>query len=543
MARFMYSQNVSLNPGEQLHFKPGRGYYAGPAAQGYGPGVGTGNYGYATGGPLRVSRKTTPKRGPGVGTGNYGYNTGGPLVVTDRHGRVIANTGKPVRPTRPRPRAPIDPYGALTNAQLQARAEAIARGQLKPELGEIRRQQAEAARQAAARQAAIQGFSTAAAGIEKGIAPAVSQGYSAATQDIGDLSQGMSQGIRADLAQTQAADEAFAASQGQTAADEISGQGLGDTVQALTGLFPGQSLAARGAAATTEAAGIPQIQLKAGRQELQAAMATAKQQNDDYAQQLIKTAAQFPGLKAQALQTLNLYELDKADYREKIREYNLNYGLQMRAEMASEAAALGKNAPKPLTPAQKAEFRYKYAALAFRKQQDINKAKASGKQIDTAASKLMGYVVYKDGSSDKSIKVAQTGAGSNKAKANRNKDMAKASSLAYTTAKSLIGTPIQATGRKYRHAKGRYIARPGARGVFPDGTTNDPRRAAKEGGVNLWRDAYRQVWGAIGGDRLIAQYNLSHQQVDLLVKSQMRRAGWRFKDAQTGTEAPGMGPG
>lgn len=512
---YRYRQNVRIGANQMLHYAQGKGYYAGPA----------------TGG-VQAARKGWA---PG---GNYGYDTGGPLTVV-RGGRVEGSSVFPAQPVRA-PKKPVDPFGPLTTAQINARAAAEARGELAPQQAEIRRQQALAEREAEAQQSRIAAFSQASAQMLGEMAPEVSKGYSTAVQDIGDLSQGMSAGIRSDLSAQQAADAAYAAKMGQPTGSEISAAGVGDTTQMLTGVVPGSSLAGMGAAATEAAAAAPQVSLAAGRQELSRAMAAARTQRDDYAQQLIKLAAQFPGLKAQALDALNKYEIDKANYREAVRQNNRNYALQLRAELANEAAASG------LTPYQQAqldlankkyaaEYKYKYASLRFKTQQAADKAKAAGKQIDVPMSRAVGYVYYKDGTFDKSIKVQQyrggTGDTHTKALVNKSKAVTAANKTAYETAVSLIGTPVPAKpGPGHRHPQGRYIARPGARGVFPDGTTNDKKKAAKEGGVDLWKDAFAKIWAAIPADQLMAQFNLSQEQVTGYIKNQMRRAGWRFAD-------------
>ena|SRR5262252_66757 len=517
---FRYRQNVNLGPNQSLHYAQGKGYYAGPA----------------------IYPKTPPPP-PGIDP-NYWramYLRGQGMNRLARSG-VFTGGVDPTKPVKTVVKKPVDPWGtmgALTNAQIQARAEAIARGELLPQQQEIRRQQGIAARTAREQEEQIQGFAKAAAGIEGGLAPQVSQAYSTATTDIGGLGEGMSAGIQADMQAQQAHDQALAAQQGVSTTDTTSAQGMRDVNQMLTGVIPGTSLAERGAAATAEAAGVPQIQLNAGRQDLESAMAKAKQTNDDYAQQLIQLAATFPGLKAQALQTLNQYELDKANYRNTVVQNNRQYALQLAAYKATaKTAGLTPYQAASLKQRQDAlnrEYKYKYAALRFKKQQDINKAKQSGKIIDVQASRLRGHIVYKDGSEDPSIKVAPstglTPAQKNQktALANRNRALMGAGKTAYSTALKAIGTPILAKPHAgFRHPQGRYIARKGAINVFHDGTTNDPKKAAKSGGVTSYSDALNEVLGAMNVDQLMAQFNLSRAQLVKLAKAQMKRAGWRL---------------
>ena len=522
---------IKLQPGQTLHFAAGKGYYAGPAAPPLHP---NGNP-YARTYPVSPNTPYVPiSQMSGKGASWSGLRGGG--------GGAKGGGGGAAKP-------PAPPWwAALTPAQIQAKATALANAALLPQQQEIRRQQALAARNAQEQEAQMQGFAQAAAGIESGFAPQVSQAYSTATQDVGALGQGLSTGIQQDVASQQAADQAEAAKQGIATSDQINTPALHDTMFGITGLVPGQSMAARGAAEATLAAGAPQIQLNAGRQDLEQAMAKAKETNDGYAQQLIQLAAQFPGQKAQALDALNKYELDKADYR-----------LRVRAELASETAALGKN---QLTPYQKGslaaenkrlameqqrinnQFKYEMAGLRFKNAQAANKATLLGKTIDVPASKALGYVRYKDGTVDKSIKVAKdVAAGSTAAGRTRiaavkqmNKDVAAAGTKAYETAFKALGDPVKikqpGPSQHGRRTQGIYQAARWARGkpgVYADGSTNKTQYAARTGRAAGWNAVFNNVWGEINGDHLMAAYGLSRQQVASMVVKQMIRAGWNRK--------------
>jgi len=551
-----YSQNVKLGPNQQLHYQAGKGYYAGPkgtvASRGLAPG---GNYGYNTGGPLRVTT-TRPRTGPNNAAskgwapgGGYGYDTGGPLVL--KQGKWVASGGTPAgggggRPKPPAPPPPpVDPYGALTFGQINTRAGQIAQSQLDPQEAEIRRQQALAAQQAAAEEAAIQGFSTAAAGIEGQMVQPTVNAYGQATQEIGQLGQGLSAGIRGDLQAQQAQDQAQANLQGQTLGPETTNaQALGDVTYGLSGLIPGETMAGRGAVAGAEAAAQPGIQMNVGREQLNEAMAAARDKNDQFAQQLISVAQQYPGMKAQALQQLQQYELDKANYRQAVITNNRNWiETNRRFKLAQQAENATIAAAKGLTPYQAAslkiqtgkanqDFTFKMAGLQFKNKQEANKAKLLGKTIDVPASRALGHVVYKDGTQDPSIHVAQYGSSTaphTKALAARGKAVMAANKAAYSTAYKLIGTPIKAkTQAGQLPPIGRYVARKGAINVFKDGTTNDKQKAAKSGGVDKYSDAFQHIWGAINADQLMAQYNLSRRQVTNWIHAQMKRAGWRI---------------
>jgi hypothetical protein len=499
-----YASAVKLAPGEVLHFQQGKGYYAAPKPAAAAP----------------VAPFYTDNTAPHYGTDP---NTGLPAKTP---------ISPKVKVTAPPP-PPVDPYAALTQAQIDARATTLAQAGLTPQQDEIRRQQAVAAAQATADEQAITGFRTAAGTILQGIAPQVGAGYEAAATEQGQLGQGMATGVRDDLAAAQAQDQSFAVSQGQTlGAETVNPNATHDVIYGLNGQIPGESLASQGAAAQAWAAEQPAISLNAGREELDARMAQARSTNDGYAQQLIQLAATFPGLKAQALSQLNQYEIDKANYRTSL----LNAQTQAKAEKANEVLAGIKQTTAAANTAQ--EFQYKWAQLNFKSQQQAAKAAQAGKTIDVGASRLLGHVVYKDGSEDTSIKVQQSTATTPAQQAKRAsaKASATASTSAYKVASSLYGklVPNKNVGT-LTGGKGKYMADPSAKGagVFPPPYKNGPRTtnslalAARTGqGAANYADAYAKTYAAIGGDALLAQ-GLSKEQVMTIVKKALRAAGWR----------------
>ena len=489
---------IVLKAGETLGFKKGKGYYAksSPYA-GTPPGV-----------------KPPPSGGPG---------------------------------TKPRP--PInDPYAALPTATIDKRAGELAQAGLTPQQEEIRRQQAIAQRNAQADAAAIQGFQGASAEMLAKLGPQGLQGYLDASKEQGQLGQGLATGVRDDVAARVAGEQSFMQSQGQQGGAGPDTAALHDTVYALNGQIPGNTFAEQGAAANQWGLAQAPIALNAGREELDARMYAARQSNDDYAQQLIQLAAQFPGLKAQALQQLNAYEMDKANYRESLvndsatRKNNAGQlALQQRSERAQEKAA-GINAAND----QKA-LSYKWASLEFQTAKARAQAQAEARKgggIDVAASKLLGHIVYKDGTENPGIKVAKAAdTATNKSKANRAKATSHARVTAFKFATTLRGTPTAAP----KGSQGKYIAAPGQKwgvkgGVFPpypgapigdsrdgngNGTTNDPKKAARSGGAASYAEAQQQVWGMIDGQNLMDTYAYSREQVMAIVNDAMRRAGWK----------------
>jgi hypothetical protein len=241
-------------------------------------------------------------------------------VGTDADTTVVYKPPKSIPAGTP-PRKPgVDPYAALDAATLDQRATDLANAGLASKQDEVRRQQELARKAAVADEGAIQGFSDAASAYLKGIPEQVGAGYRASAETIGALGSGIGGAVGADLAAKQAADQAYAEGQGQSGGTSFDGKAVGDTTTYLGGVIPGESLAHQGAAAQAEAARAIQIPLDAGAEQLTTRMAQARSENDQYAQQLIALAATFPGLKAQALDQLNKYEIDKATYREQVAQ-------------------------------------------------------------------------------------------------------------------------------------------------------------------------------------------------------------------------------
>jgi hypothetical protein len=498
--------------GQVVKFRNGAYYLAPGGAQAY-PG----------GGPAE------PKSGAG----------GNPYAVPPR----TKPTGvRPPTPPTPPPTPPVDPYAASTPDAIDKRAGDIAQAGLTPQEEEVRRQQALAASQALAQQQGIQGFSEAAAKMMAELGPQALQGYLDASKQEGALGAGLSGGVAQDVADRVASDQAFAESQGQTGGSNIDQAALKNSVYALTGQIPGDTFAEQGAAANKWGLEQAPIALNAGREELHAAMAKAAQENDQYAQQLIHLAAQFPDLKAQALQQLNQYEIDKANYRLNRANSAADNARQDRALRDQEKAA-GIDASNSAQ-----EWKYKWASLAFQSQKAaaaaqtaVTKAKAQGRQVDASASKGVGYLIGKDGqpildAKGNRIPVQQTG---NTTVAKTRVAKAKAYSTAQTAASKLAvglrGKP--ATSPTYGQiggTKGKYIAsdkfkaipqgKPGA--VYPDGTTNNPKRAAYSGGATDYQDAWNKVYAQVPV-ALLKQYGWSDAQINSIVKKALAAAGWK----------------
>lgn len=487
---------IKLAAGETLGYQPGKGYFAKPA-------VGV------------------------VGTP--------PLAVTNP---PPARPGTPayVPPRTAVPTPPVSPFAPQTAAQIDAQASAEAQSQLTPQEQAIQQQQAQAAAQAKAQEDAITGFTAATGGLEAGIAPAVQGAYAQAEQEQGALGQGIGGQVGSDLQVAQDKDAAFAASQGQSGGETTSVPGISETVGMLQGDIPGTQIAAEGAAATTWAAEQPQIAIDAGREELDSRLAQAKTDNDQYATQLIQLAQTYPGLKAQALTQLNQYELDKANYRQSVT-MNQNTLKNDAATRANNARALTDQEKTLKLDQDKANqtFTYQMAGLQFKSQTEANKAALLGKTIDVPASKALGHVVYKDGSQNTSIKVAQSGS-TNTPQAKAATAMIGAKKTAVSEAISLRGKP-QLSGKAsptYLGTHGKYIAAAKYRAipqgksgaVYPDGSTNNPKRAAYSGDQYSYAQAQQLIFEKIGGQTLMSTYNLSREQVMAWVNAALSGAGW-----------------
>lgn len=493
-----YAAQVKLAPGESLHFQTGKGYYAGPGAP---KGTPLGGNVQAIPHDMRppVFKPTVP--------------TGGGKKMT------------PKAAAPPAPTPPVDPYAALSPSAIDTEATTMAQGELTPQQAEIQRQAALAKAQALADEQAITGFRTAAGTILAGIAPEVSAGYTAAEQEQGQLGQGMATGVKDDLAAAAAKDQSFAESQGQSGGTSVDPNAVHDSIYALNGQIPGESLGAQGAAATALAAEQPAINLAAGREELDARLAQAHKDNDGYAQQLIQLAATFPDLKAKALAQLNQYELDKANYKRQLFDSQT----QRRAEVANEKLAGIKTTQAATNAANLQAYRVASIGLRFKSQQDAAAARAAkGKTIDVSASKLLGHIVYKDGTENSGIKVAQSG--STGAVATQ-RAISHSNSTAFKEATTLYGKPVSNKNvGTLTGGKGKYIAATGARGkgVYAPAykgapaTTDSLALAARTGqGAANYADALQKVLASIAGS------GLSQAQMVRIAKRMLKAAGWK----------------
>lgn len=428
---------------------------------------------------------------------------------------------------------------ATPESVLQKQAGAQATAALAPETAEIERQRALAAQRAKGDQAALTGLAQASAEMQKGIGPGMQQGFQNAATEIGDLAKGFS-GALADRVATGNSDAvAFAQSQGAPV-DKLGpdAAALGNTVYGLNGFIPGASLVEQGASANAWGQALPSITAAALRGDYTRAMAEAHAQDDQYAQQLIVTAAKYPQLRNDALTALRDYEMKKAGLRadqsaaaENKRQFNASNAIQKRAQALYEKQ-FGE------TKKQNAAMNtYRVGELVVankRAQAQLINATRKGTKIDAAASKVVGHVVDVNGNdvlgkNGKPIPVVPTG--NKSVTGNRSKALSDARVKAYDTGVSLRGDPIP--NKEQRSSRpGQYIAAPGAKGVFPGkrgqpATTNDPAKALRNGEVKTFADAMERAWAAVDGDGLMARYGLTRAQVRQQIRQALIRAGWK----------------
>lgn len=418
----------------------------------------------------------------------------------------------------------VDPYAALSAGAVDDAATASANAGLTVKQQAIKQQQDVAAAQARADEDAITGFQTAASGILKTIPGQISAGYDAAAKTAGDIGTNVGGAVGADLKSATDASQALEAAQGQSGGTTVDSGDLGANVSYLGGVIPGSSIAEQGAAASAEAASAEALPLDAGHEELTARMASARATNDTYAQQLISLAATFPALKAQALQQLNSYEVEKAKYRDSVKTNAANVHIRQES-LDAQRKALGQR-----TSYENNHLKYLYAGLRFRSQQDAAKAAAKGQIIDVGASKLLGHIVYKDGTQDPSIHVKQSNTPGGITQTAKLKAMSGARVGGYKYAIQLLGKPLSTPKGQ---GTGKYIADPKYNSVsFPPlyhtapYTTNNPSRASHKSTASDYADAQAKVYAEYG-DSLVTVYGYSKEQAMAAVNTALARAGWK----------------
>lgn len=263
-------------------------------------------------------------------------------------------------------------------------------------------------------------------------------------------------------------------------------QGQQEVMRTMGATNPGERLLTLGAQARTQADLQPGIAGKATQEALIAALKRAGMEDDEFGQRLLEQAAKYPELRAQILDQLTKFEMDKRGQR----LYERQFGLKQQ-EFAEE----------------KRQNRLTYNLQVQKYQLDLQEAAAEGRQPSASLSKTYGYIVDQDGNpildaNGKRIPVAKTGKGAG-AKSTDYRDAVK-------DARTMRGSPIKDTDDV---GEGIYLARPGAKGAYPDGTTNDPKKARYENDMTF----------AEALDYIMATYGLTRKRA----RSALISAGWK----------------
>jgi hypothetical protein len=422
-------------------------------------------------------------------------------------------------------------------ATIEQQAATMATSALAFEKAEIERQRALAAARAERDRMALTGLASAAAQMQQGIGPGIQGAYGAAAGQVGDLAKGFTGALADRMGAGQEASVAAAQAQGAPVGalgPNVDAQR--DVMYGLGGYIPGADLARQGAAAATWGQGLPSITAAALSGDFRRAMHEAAAQDDEYAQQLIQHAAKFPAERDRALEELRGYELEKKkfafDQQQATREHGLNVrqvGIQERAqglyekqfgeEVRSTRVKEKLAAHELILEGQKLALdRKEYVA-------DVKNAAKKGRQIDASASKVYGFIVDKQGNfvldkKGRKIKVKAAKGSSSGTQEERNPYGA-----AVEAAKTLRGEPLEAPSDKLPPPRGQYIARQGIRGVFPDGTTNNPALARRDADMTF----------AEAQGYLQARYGLSRAKA----RQALVASGWKPDGARPSTRRTG----
>lgn len=443
--------------------------------------------------------------------------------------------------------AAVQPRGAAApqSPSLDQRVEDL----LAPQRMAIERERAASAASRQASLQALQGFSQASAELLRQIAPAISDAYSKATQDVGAIGGGFSgeMGDRLRAAQAEAARQVEALIGG--AINAPSAEGTENAVRAMGALNPGNELAQSGAAYAGAAALLPATALGQGFQEARRAAAEGVAADREFAKKLEEIAAQAPSLASQLRsedrqiaaeersnrleeqrlgldrQQLGLNRLQaNRDYKMSLRELALN---ARDVRVRERAQRLYERQFGEEVRSNKEQEAIEWAQVEIRNAEqraEVEEAIKEGTMPDATLSKVYGYVVDKFGNAipgpnggrikvakDKKVDdtrlpdpalskvygyvvdgrgrpILRNGKRIPVAKSPSKKGSGSKYADAVEEARELRGSPLE-NPNMGPAAPGKYLARPGAKGVFPakkdpatgremfPATTNDPKKA------------------------------------------------------------------
>jgi hypothetical protein len=212
---------------------------------------------------------------------------------------------------------------------------------------------------------------------------------------------------------------------------------------------------------------------------------------------LMAIAARRPELRSQILNEIYSREIQKAQVR-----------IQQDAQSLYEQQfGLEKSRFREEKRENRREHRLAIAGLRLETMQELRMAREAerrGREIDASASRLRGYLVDQHGRpilgpDGKRMKVKNDATGQDRREAYRE---------AVDEAKDLKPEPM-GNPNISPLAPGKYIAKPGAKGVFPPrsggpATTNNPAKARMEGGMG-WAEALRFLTNRYGISRKAAR--------------------------------------
>jgi hypothetical protein len=378
----------------------------------------------------------------------------------------------------------LDPNSQAAEAERRAQQEIAIRQ------AAVRRDQEAAAARSAAAAESIRLAGESGARMLEPLGARVGAAYNDAATVTGQLAAGMSEEMRARIAAANFSNEQFVRQQtGQAGAPAVDPNALRDVSQYLSGYVPGASLAAQGAAARTRAEMQPAIALASTREGIRQQIAKGSDEQREYAEELLKIADEFPELRDQAMERLQALANDTAklglDERQvRVSEraqtlYEKQYGLKEK-QFKHDVWVDGQKF--------KLEFADQRAAVA--------KAVREGQQPSAALSKEYGYIVDKNGNAILGADGQKIPAQSTKPKPAKAPAKAKPGESGYSKAvieaRALRGAPVGvSTTQGDLGAPGRYIAKPGAKGVFPGKpgyypkTTNNARLAQRDGEMSF----------------------------------------------------------
>ena len=423
-------------------------------------------------------------------------------------------TPKPVSTPQP-PAKPGGLYQALSDAEIQKLADERVQSELQSQADPIIRAKQEAANRALGTQAATIGFTKAAQDVLGGLGAPLGADYADATARM----QGL--GLSADAAPF---------------AD-----------------YQAEALQREGDAGTTWAGQLGKIEGNLGQEQLGGLMYQNEQDQKDFEQQLIDLAHQRPELRGKILDQLYQNEIAKLNIRSgeqdtalKGKQYLQSEAdrltnasgtihivnaqgkvvdtgqptIQGRAETANETA-LGVKTAQTIISNQLDRAKLKLASQ--KNQIAIDKLNQQGARVDAAASKVKGHIVLMDGSEPQGadggyIKVAPAAGGTVKAtpfqKAVKDAKGLRGSPVAYPGSRVMKvpvllpnGQPDPLGRTTTVRIKGKYIAAPGAKGVFSQPDPNNPGQyirttnsatKAKTSGTYTYQDALAYLTGAYG---------------------------------------------